>query len=386
MAERNPRIALIEPVGGHGGMNYYDYGLANGLYHNGVEVYYYTCDETDKIYEDKVKTYLYYRKIYNKSINKFRRLLLFVFGAIRSLTHAKVNKIKTAHIHLFGVEPIDFLHIFLIKLFGFKLTATVHDVESFYLSDKDKWYRNKALNWIDKFIVHNEICKKELLESTTVEVSDISVIKHGNYLPFVEPLLSKEEAGKQLGMPTDKINLLFFGQIKTVKGLDVLLNSLKYLSAEERSKINLIIAGKVWKDTFANYQQIIDENDLNEVCITRIEYIPDEEVHLFYSLADFVVLPYKKIYQSGVLLMSMSYQKPVIVSDLPAMVDIIKDEENGYVFKTNDTQSLAATISKVIANPQRSGDIAQAAIDTVSNEFDWKLIGKKTTEVYHSIL
>ena len=54
-----------------------------------------------------------------------------------------------------------------------------------------------------------------------------------------------------------------------------------------------------------------------------------------------IVLPYKIIFQSGVLMMSSSFNVPVIVSDLEPFLDIIENQINGLVFKVNDVKSLA---------------------------------------------
>ena len=70
---------------------------------------------------------------------------------------------------------------------------------------------------------------------------------------------------------------------------------------------------------------------------------------MYYASSDIVVLPYRRIYQSGVLMMSLCYKKPVIVSDLPSFKEIIVDQENGVFFSSDDSVSLAHAVSKLIA-------------------------------------
>ena len=83
---------------------------------------------------------------------------------------------------------------------------------------------------------------------------------------------------------------------------------------------------------------------LHENVRLDIRYIPDEQVSNYYCAADFVVLPYKKIFQSGVLLMAMSYGTPVITSNIPGMTEIVTDGINGLTFQSEDVASLAASL------------------------------------------
>ena len=105
----------------------------------------------------------------------------------------------------------------------------------------------------------------------------------------------------------------------------------------------------------------------------------------FYNAADIVVLPYRKIYQSGVLLMAMSYQKPVIVSDLEGMIEIIQDNKNGYVFETGNCKSLSKKIINALDDPIRLEAIGSAGFKTVVEKHCWNLIGNKTVQLYKSI-
>ena len=97
---------------------------------------------------------------------------------------------------------------------------------------------------------------------------------------------------------------------------------------DTNSDIVLLIAGKPWEDDFDEYQKIIDRNNLSKHIILHTKFIPHEDVKHYYCVSDLVVLPYKKIYQSGVLMMTLSYERPAIVSNLPSLMEVISDNEN----------------------------------------------------------
>lgn len=148
----------------------------------------------------------------------------------------------------------------------------------------------------------------------------------------------------------------------------------------------LVISGKVWKDDFNQYEKIIEKHKLYKNIIPHIRYIPDNQVPLYYNAANVVVLPYRRIYQSGVLLMAMSYKKAVIASDLDGMTEIVEDGMNGIIFKSEDHSNLAEKIINVIQQPSLLRRIANSGYQTVLHNHNWNLIGQQTTNLYKSVL
>ncbi|MEY8216234.1 MAG: glycosyltransferase family 4 protein [Colwellia sp.] len=372
-------INIIEPVGGHGGMNYYNTGLCRGLAAGGEEVSLYTCDKTQEKSESKFFINKFFVNIYGSS-NKIVRAFNFFIGLCKSVRDISSRNGKFCHVHFFHYGFLEFLTCSILKLFGLSIIATIHDVESF--SQGKLGYLNKfILKLCSHFIVHNEFSKKELksiLEDVGLRRA-MSVIPHGNYIPFLDKR-HKGDAKRKLDLPDNKKVLLFFGQIKDVKGLEVLIEAFSKVK-ESNDDVVLLIAGKVWKTDFSKYQSQINQLGLskNEV-ITHIKYIPDELVGDYYAAADLVVLPYKRIYQSGVLLMAMSYGKAVVTSNLEPMLEIIDNEKNGFTFGSEDSASLAGALSAALN--QDSDIIGFEAYSLMKNEFSWEKIAEKHLEVY----
>ena len=172
--------------------------------------------------------------------------------------------------------------------------------------------------------------------------------------------------------------------IKKVKGLDVLLLSLKKVF-ENNPDIVLLIAGKPWEDDFSIYQEIIEKNNLNGNIISHIKFIAHKDVEHYYCASDLVVLPYKKIYQSGVLMMTLSYQRPVLVSDLPPLKEVITDNENGFLFESENVSDLSEKIKAILRDKENLERVRENGCRLIKERFCWDEIGRLTKNAYQTL-
>lgn len=179
--------------------------------------------------------------------------------------------------------------------------------------------------------------------------------------------------------------VLFFGQIRSVKGLDTAIRAIAALK-DEVPNIRLVVAGKLLKDDLERYKQVIAETGVEDNVILHLGYVPQEKVDYYYYACDAIVLPYRKIYQSGVLLMAMSYGIPVIASDLEGMKDIINHGENGLLFPVDDYNELASAVLRIIEDNLFAERIGRRGKEYVTDRHDWYNIALKTAEFYKDVL
>jgi glycosyltransferase involved in cell wall biosynthesis len=236
----------------------------------------------------------------------------------------------------------------------------------------------------DRIITHNEFSKLEILNVNADSSSCISIVPHGSYTPFINIQYDKEKSKEQLGIPNNRRILLFFGMIKKVKGLEVLLSALKGV-IKKNPDVLLVIAGRVWENDFSAYQKIIDENNLSEYILLHTKFIPQEDVEHYYCASDLVILPYKKIYQSGVLMMTLSYERPALVSDLPPLKEIISDNENGFLFKTENVSDLTAKLNSILSDKGLMEEVRVKGAELINTKYDWGEIGRQTKQAYQSL-
>lgn len=375
--EEHLRIALIEPVGGHGGMDYYDFGLCRGLANAGARAVLFTSDKTPSPGEAGFEVERVYRKVFDPG-NPVVRGFRYLRGTLTAIRRARRYGSNIVHFHLFNTGPFEYFNIFVAKFAGLPIAITAHDVESFLNSGNRRKRARFLYRRADIVIVHNDVSRRELVELLG-RGDKIAVIPHGNYLSDYDPSQTMAMSRIRLGLPADDPLVLFFGQIKQVKGLDILLDAWPQVVAVVPSA-HLVIAGRPWKMDADEILERIAETGVVKNIVARLEFIPAEYASDYFSAADAIVLPYRKIYQSGVLLMAMSLKTPVVASDIAGMAEVIGHRENGMMFRTGDAEDLALKIVETIRDETLRRDLAETAFRDMQDRFDWDDIGKRTIQ------
>lgn len=150
---------------------------------------------------------------------------------------------------------------------------------------------------------------------------------------FGEPIL-KTEAYEKLGLEINTEYILFFGFIRDYKGLDLLLKAI----ADERVRnlnIRLIIAGEFYTDS-KPYLELIENLKLHDKIILKTDFIPDNEVRNYFCAADLVTQPYKHATQSGVTQICYHFNRPMLVTNVGGLPEIVPNEKVGYVVEPNE--------------------------------------------------
>ena len=169
-------------------------------------------------------------------------------------------------------------------------------------------------------------------------------IQHPLYSHFGEKM-EREEAEEQLGLEHGRKNLLFFGLIRTYKGLDILLEAFGELD----ESYQLIIAGEPY-GSFDRYQQIIDRLPNRDRIRMNLKYIKDSEVKKYFSAADLAVLPYRSATQSGISSVSYHFGVPMIVTDVGGLKETIGDRGTGIVASDNTPEAIRAEIERYFSD------------------------------------
>jgi glycosyltransferase involved in cell wall biosynthesis len=194
----------------------------------------------------------------------------------------------------------------------------------------DTFFNRIFVKSYDGFIVLSESVKKDLLAIDPA--AKHCLLKHPSYNQFGEKI-ARKEAAAALGLdPTKKI-LLFFGLIRNYKGLDLLLQAFSNLNKE----FILLIAGEVYGDEIT-YTNLIAKSKNKNIHFVN-QFIDEQDVKLYFSVADLCVLPYKSATQSGIQALANSFCLPVLISNVGGLAEDIVDEKNGFIL--NDINPLA---------------------------------------------
>jgi len=267
-----------------------------------------------------------------------------------------------------------------IYLSSYKKTApiilTVHDTNAFHGNPTSKlqlfgW--GNILKKFDHLIVHTNHSKQQLLNYEVVN-DKISVVQHG----IIELNKSKHIDSKII---EQKINILFFGNIKEYKGLDILLKAFDLLPVEVKEKSLLTIAGKNSLPR-GELERLINNLSINNYINLRLEYIPDEEVDAIIKMANIIVFPYKDIDASGVLMLTLPYGKAIIASRLNAFTEIIRHQENGLLVKPDNVIELSRELEKLVNDGELREKLGAGCLETAKNIPSWENISKRTINIY----
>ena len=357
----------------------YTYSLANALKRCGNEVELVIDDKKDNKYcECKcINKFLTSRK----DISKGKKLLNYV-GTYRFIVKKAISEhFDIVHVQWFQFSPVDYYFLKKLKKYGVKLVVSVHDILPFNEKKYDLFFHRKIYGLCNQIIVQAETNVKRFDVLFPEDSNKVTYIPHGHFLDFADKH-GIEESRKHLNIPRDKTVLLFFGQIKTVKGVGVLLEAFGRLS-QKRDDLYLVIAGSVWKDDFKPYEEIINHYKLTgDQLKTDIRFIPDDEVGFYYSSCDIAVLPYLDVYQSGVIQLAYAYGKPAIATSIAPFMEIVEDGITGFLCKPGDAQNLAKTIELAVEKKEKFVMFGENGRQKINEKYSWQNIGKKITELY----
>ncbi len=197
----------------------------------------------------------------------------------------------------------------------------------------DQQFTNYFIKPVDAFVT---MSKDVLKDVKTFTDKPSTFTPHPIYDSYKEAV-SKEEACKHIGLDPGKKYILFFGFIREYKGLDWLLEAM----ADPRiaqAGIELIAAGEYYnKDVEAANNDIIARNNLQGRVHMRTDFIPNSEVRYYFSAAELVVQPYKHATQSGITQIAYHFEKPMVVTNVGGLAEVVPDGKVGFVAEPNPT-------------------------------------------------
>jgi D-inositol-3-phosphate glycosyltransferase len=190
------------------------------------------------------------------------------------------------------------------------------------------------------------------------------------------PPLPKAEALATLGLDPAYRYVLFFGFIRAYKGLDILLESL----ADARVAalpVKLVIAGEFYEDA-APYEALIKKYNLESQLVRATDFIPNERVAAYFSAADLVVQPYKNATQSGVSQVAYHFGRPMLVTDVGGLAELIPAGVVGYVVPPTPA---AITESLVDFYTHDREEVLAAGVRQEAKKFSWEVMVAALKEV-----
>ncbi len=179
--------------------------------------------------------------------------------------------------------------------------------------------------------------------------------------------VSRIEALEKLGLDPAFRYILFFGFIRDYKGLDILLKAMNNTGLKNKP-VRLLVAGEYYNNA-AQYQQIIKEEGVEGQLVLRNDFIADEEVRFYFSAADIIAQPYKSATQSGVTQIAYHFEKPMLVTNVGGLPEIVPHEKVGYV-TAPDPENIAEALNRFF-NEGKPDRFLEGILDE-KRKYSWK--------------
>jgi glycosyltransferase involved in cell wall biosynthesis len=217
----------------------------------------------------------------------------------------------------------------------------------------DRLFTRYFLNSCDAFVCMSDQVQHDLRKFEPFK--PVKKVWHPLYDNFGEAV-DKKAARTRLQLPTAEKIVLFFGFIRAYKGLDILFRALQLLKETSyalpgtepgHSGFKVVIAGEFYENR-DQYDSLIRELQIEDMLILKTDFIPDQEVKYYFCAADVVVQPYRSATQSGVTPLAYHFEKPMIVTNVGSLPDLVPDEKVGLVC-TPDPEGIASALKRFFA-------------------------------------
>jgi len=413
MTDKKINLVVVEP-NNSGGLVHFSYQLSNALANEGVDITLLTGTDYEmsaqphnfqitklmKLWEnfdpDSSDTKIQQnplKRIWRKGYWNTRRILRGV-----RLFHAWVS----LTVYLFRKHPdiVQFTRIrfpfeaFFVKYMrkrGLILTQICHEFEhrenfKSSLSVLERLSGNIYENFSAIFFLSTDVRNNFLKVFPSTQAGRTHVIPHGNSgwllnLPAVSDVILR----KRYGLVSNERVVLFFGLLSPSKGLDDLLDA--FVMVRDRSDSKLIVAGYPTKRMNMNeLMEKVDKLGIADRVIFDPRYIPLDEIRPLMNIASVVVYPYRSGTQSGALQTAYTFGRPVIVTSVGGLPEVVEDGKSGFVVPPRSPYDLAEKIIAIINNPEKAEEMGKYALYLSETRFSWEPIAMRIAGVYEHLV
>jgi glycosyltransferase involved in cell wall biosynthesis len=272
--------------------------------------------------------------------------------------------------------PVYLIIISLTKIFTkIRILFICHNVVEHESSFWKKMLTSIVLRWGNLFIVHSkedETNLQAIIRSQQITRTFLPVGTFANQISKI----SKSEARQILGLTGKKV-ILFFGFIREYKGLRYLLEAMPSLLKSDPD-IFLFIAGEFWNDK-KTYTDLIEKLKIGHAVRIVDEYIPNEQVAVYFNATDIVAIPYTSATGSAIIQTAYDFGKPVVATKVGSMLDIVRDGVTGILVETKNATQLASAIASLFKSDTYKK--FEENVISIQKTYTWNALIDKIEEI-----
>ena len=388
-----PRVALLTG----GGDKPYALGMVTALTSEGIFIDFIGSDDLSvpELLTNRRVHFLNLRGDQNPNARPTRKMARVLTYYWRLVCYSARAKPKIFHIlwnNKFQLFDCTLLMLY-YKLLRKRIVFTAHNVNAGKRDSNDSWLNRLSLkvqyNLSDHVFVHTDGMKREMISEFHIPESKVSVIPFGINNTVPNTGLSSAEAKRRLDVSGGDKTMLFFGNIAPYKGLEYLMAAFSVLLKRDRSYRLLIVGKPKGPQSYWNeIRRTIVNSDIGDRVMEKIEYVPDEATELYFKAADVLILPYTRVFQSGVLFLGYSFGLPAIAADVGTLKEEINEGQTGFVFKPQDSSDLASKIDKYFKSELFCNlETTRLEIKQYANDkYSWSKVTAITMAIYSRLL
>lgn len=408
-AERPLRVAVVEPAA-RGGMIHYAHQLCRGLAEAGAEPTLVTAraDELASLphpYRRLELLRLWDPKPAGEGSSGRPRLLRRAGRAVAWYREwlrliARVRRERPDVVQLGDVRFAgDLVPLLLLAAVGPPLVDVCHNVRPFAGGGRragwfaagrpTRWLYRRIYRRFDRVAVHFAANRATFLAETGLPPWRVATIVPGNQEVFREladPAVTAATLRQRLGLPEAAPVVLLFGTLAPYKGIDLAIEAMARM-ADRVPAARLVIAGFPLPGfDLDGHRRLAERSGVAERVVFVPEYVPSGEVAAWMALATLVVLPYRQIFQSGVLPIAQTFGRPVVATAVGALPEAIEHGRTGLIVPPKDPQALAEAVAGLLADPRRARRLGDAAAAAAVDRFAWRRVAEDLLAVHRQAI
>ena len=269
--------------------------------------------------------------------------------------------------------------VYKLRLAGVPVVITFHTIYEEF-SREQKIVLEALIRACDAVIVHEEYQEKVIIEKVG-SFDNIWVIPHG-----AREIATVPEAKRRIGIDENARSILLCGYFRPTKGMDRIVRIFPKI-AEKVENAVLVIAGKMRSQDYKDYRdmffRLVETSPARDRIFVLRGQFPQKTFDTIMSSGDVVPMPYLKGAQSGVLAHCLAFGRPVVVSpDVRSLRETVTNVGCGMV--AEDDEQFVNNITKILKNSDLWLELSNNAVDYVKEKISWRLIAKRTMDVYRS--
>ncbi len=372
------KVFYIDPQS-YNNLSVYDYSLLSNVQGHQVTYYYSDFYQLDHLPGHQNKCIFHY----SQKPGSLLKAVSYTWSILRILCDALLRRPDVIHVQWLRLWQVDYLFAWLMVRLGVRVIFTAHNILPHVAKPSDEGQYRRYYHLVNDIIVHNARTRDELVAQMCVKPEKVHVIFHGimdSSIPRSDVEERSQQLQEQLGIHPGDLVFSCLGVQKPYKGTDLAVQVwAETPEFSENPHCHLLIIGRNHGIDYSPVSRLENVFILDEM-------ISDLDFEAYLQLSSVVLLPYKKISQSGLLFSAINRHTPSLVSDVGGLTEPLQYGRVGWSMGAPTVENLQRFMLRLIDNPEEIWEYKRATEDYehIRQIYSWPAIGEKTSELYEA--